>query len=53
MLEGETKDDLQDHNVDIDEIKQDFQKLIKNEEIPDWYLIDGKGKNSHLTFDIE
>jgi hypothetical protein len=26
------------NTLNIDEIKHDFEKLIENEDIPDWYL---------------
>ena len=53
MLSQVAKNNLEDHSVDMDEIKEDFQKLSKNEDIPDWYLDDNLNKNALSNFDIE
>jgi pterin-4a-carbinolamine dehydratase len=38
--------------LNIDEIKHDFEKLIENEEIPDWYLQEDDGAQIEQTFDF-
>lgn len=50
-----TKEAVEERNtttVNIDEIKQDFERLIENEDIPDWYLQNDEGVSNEHTFDF-
>lgn len=38
--------------LNIEEIKHDFEKLIENEDIPDWYLQEDEGITNERTFDF-
>lgn len=40
------------NTLNIDEIKHDFEKLIENEDIPDWYLQEDEGLITEHTFDF-
>lgn len=52
ILTHEAVEDKSQTTLNIDEIKQDFEKLIENEDIPDWYLQDGNGVANDHTFDF-
>lgn len=36
----------------MEEVKEDFQKLIENEDIPDWYLMEDEGIEENFVFDF-
>lgn len=38
--------------MNIEEIKEDFEKLIENEDIPDWYIHEDEDGNAEKTFDF-
>jgi lysozyme family protein len=51
ILAKEIVDEKSAITLNIEEIKQDFEKLIENENIPDWYL-EEEGISKENTFDF-
>lgn len=48
----ETVEEKSYATLNIEEIKEDFEKLIENEDIPDWYIHEEDGTNTEKTFDF-